>query len=92
LSEHFKEELEAYLRGIAGALNVPIKGIEIEIPMGDVAVPPRPEISLCEGSLAVANGLPFARRQADGFVIGVYPKKPPAPVPAQSPPTATTAQ
>jgi hypothetical protein len=86
LSEHFKEELEAYLRGIAGALKVPIKGIEIEIPKVDVSIPPRPEISLCEGSLAVANGLPFARRQADGFVIGVYPKKPPA----QTPPTATT--
>jgi hypothetical protein len=30
---------------------------------------------LCEGAVAVANGLPFARRQADGTVIGIYPKK-----------------
>ena len=32
LSEHFKEELETYLRGIAGALGVAVTRIEIEIP------------------------------------------------------------
>lgn len=76
LSEHFKEELEAYLRGIAGALGVLITQVEINIPEQDVIVPPRPDITLCEGTVAVANGLPFARRQDDGMVIGVYPKKP----------------
>jgi hypothetical protein len=75
LSEHFKEELEAYLRGIAGALGVAITRIEIEIPAVEVAIPPRPELVLCEGSVALANGLGFARRQADGTVIGMYPKK-----------------
>lgn len=88
LRDYFKEELEAYLRGIVGALGVPIKGMVIEIPESEARIPPRPEITLCEGSVAVANGLTFARRQADGVVIGVYPKKapaipaPPSPAPA----------
>jgi hypothetical protein len=81
LREHFKEELEAYLRGITGALGVVVKKVEINIPQEErVQIPPRPEITLCEGTVAVANGLPFARRQMDGTVIGVYPKRP-APAP-----------
>lgn len=75
LREHFKEELEAYLLGISGALNVPIKGVEVDIPEPKDRIPPRPEITLCEGSVAVVNGLAFARRQNDGMVIGIYPKK-----------------
>jgi hypothetical protein len=79
LSAHFKEELETYLRGMAGALGVPLKGVEIVIPEVEVTIPPRPEITLCEGTVALANGFGFARRQPDGTVIGIYPKKP-APV------------
>ena len=80
LSEHFKEELETYLRGIAGALGVHVTRIEVVIPVAEnVVIPPRPEITLCEGSSALANGLAFARRQADGTVIGIYPKRPTAP-------------
>ena len=75
LSAHFKEELETYLRGIAGALGVVVKQIEIDIPTGDVLIPKRPELSLCEGTVALANGLAFARRQADGTIIGIYPKR-----------------
>lgn len=89
LSDHFKEELEAYLRGIAGALAVPITRIEISIPQEEVKIPPRPELSLCEGSIALANGFGFARRQADGTVVGIYPRKPPAdkpPAPAPATP------
>jgi hypothetical protein len=83
LSDHFKEELETYLRGMLGALRVPVTRIEIEIPTVEVKIPPRPELSLCEGSVALANGLAFARRQADGMVIGIYPKKAlPIPLPA----------
>jgi hypothetical protein len=78
LSEHFKEELEAYLRGMLGALRVPVTRIDIEIPTADVRIPPRPDLSLCEGSVALANGLAFARRQADGMIIGIYPKRPPS--------------
>jgi hypothetical protein len=79
LSEHFKEELETYLRGMAGALGVPLKGVEIVIPEVEVTIPPRPEITLCEGTVALANGFGFARRQPDGTVIGIYPRKPAAP-------------
>jgi hypothetical protein len=75
LSEHFKEELETYLRGIAGALGVVITRIEIEIPKVEVPIPARPDLTLCEGSVALANGVGFARRQADGMIIGIYPKK-----------------
>jgi len=75
LSAHFREELETYLRGIAGALGVAVKKIEIDIPTVDVKIPPRPELTLCEGSIALANGMGFARRQADGTVIGIYPQK-----------------
>ncbi len=82
LREHFKEELETYLRGIAGALGVAVTRIDIEIPTVDVPIPRRPELTLCEGSLALANGLAFAHRQADGTVIGIYPKKPAAQAPA----------
>jgi hypothetical protein len=76
LSEHFKEELETYLRGIAGALGVMVTKIDIEIPEVDVPIPVRPELTLCEGSIALANGFGFARRQPDGTTIGIYPKKP----------------
>jgi len=75
LSDHFKEELETYLRGIAGALGAKVTRIEIEIPKADVPIPTRPELTLCEGSVALANGVGFARRQTDGTVIGIYPKK-----------------
>src|SRR6185295_2162400 len=79
LSAHFKEELETYLRGMTGALGVPVKSFDIEIPEQEVVIPPRPEITLCEGTVAVANGMSFARRQPDGTMIGIYPKKEKAP-------------
>jgi hypothetical protein len=85
LSAHFKEELETYLRAMTGALAVPVKRIEIEIPEQEVVIPPRPEITLCEGTEAIANGLSFARRQSDGTVIGIYPKKEKAPQAAPTP-------
>jgi hypothetical protein len=74
LSKHFKDELEAYLRGIAGALGVMVTRIEINIPEQKVAIPARPDLALCEGTVAVANGLPFARRQPDGTILGIYPR------------------
>jgi hypothetical protein len=77
LNQHFKEELEAYLRGIAGALGVVVTRVDINIPEQEVNIPARPELSLCEGTVAVANGLAFARRQLDGAIIGVYPKRSP---------------
>ena len=88
LPEQFKEELEAYLRGIAGALALPVTRIEVNIPEVEVQIPPRPELSLCEGSVALANGFGFARRQEDGTVIGIYPRKAKAPENPEAP-TAT---
>jgi hypothetical protein len=85
LSDQFKEELETYLRGMTGALGVPVTKIEIDIPTVDVKIPPRPELTLCEGSVALANGFAFARRQPDGTLIGIYSKKPvDASVPSKS--------
>jgi hypothetical protein len=76
LSQHFKEELETYLRGIVGALGVKVTRIDIDIPKAEVTIPARPDLTLCEGSVALANGMGFARRQNDGSVIGIYPKTP----------------
>ena len=81
LSDQFKEELETYLRGISGALGLKVTRIEINIPKEDVKIPPRPELALCEGSLAIANGVGFARRQQDGTIIGIYPHKNPVVAP-----------
>ena len=75
LADQFKAELETYLRGMTGALGLNVTKIEVQIPEVDVKIPPRPEITLCEGSVALANGFAFARRQQDGTVIGIYPKK-----------------
>jgi hypothetical protein len=85
LSAYFKEELETYLRAMTGALGVRVTRIEVEIPEQDVVIPPRPEITLCEGTQAIANGMGFARRQADGTVIGIYPRKAQAPRAAPAP-------
>ena len=75
LPDQFKEELETYLRGISGALGLKVTRIDIDIPKVDVKIPPRPDLTLCEGSVALANGFGFARRQADGTVVGIYPRK-----------------
>jgi len=82
LKEHFRDELETYLRGITGSLGVMVTKIDVEIPDVKVAIPPRPDLTLCEGSLALANGFGFARREPDGTVVGIYPKKRPATSPA----------
>lgn len=80
LQEQFKEELETYLRGISGALGLRVTQIEINIAQEEVKIPPRPELALCEGSMALANGFGFARRTGDGSVIGIYPRAPAPPV------------
>ena len=89
LPDQFKEELETYLRGIAGALRLDVKRIEINIPKEDVKVPPRPELALCAGSIALANGFGFARRQEDGTIVGIYPHKATPSTDSAPPPAAT---
>ena len=90
LSQQFKEELETYLRGISGALGLNVTRIEIDIPQEDVKIPPRPELALCEGTYALANGMGFARRQEDGTIIGVYPRNPAPPAVENSSQPQTT--
>ncbi len=87
LPDQFKEELETYLRGISGALGLKVTRIEVNIPKVDVKIPPRPELALCEGTIALANGMGFARRQQDGTIIGIYPHPPASP---GNTPAATT--
>jgi hypothetical protein len=72
IEERFRSELADYLRGVAGALGVNVARVDVEIATAKRALPPRPAIELCEGTLAYANGLPFARRQADGTTVGIY--------------------
>jgi hypothetical protein len=72
IQARFRTELGEYLRGVAGALGVPVGRVEVEIAQAKRAMPPRPPIELCEGTLAHANGVPFARRQADGSTVGVF--------------------
>ncbi len=79
LVQRFREELESFLRGLTGALGVPVKRIEVQIPASDVVIPARPSLSAWSGSSALANGAPFARRLADGSEAGVYPARPAAP-------------
>jgi len=52
-----------------------------------VKIPPRPDLALCEGTIALANGFGFARRQQDGTVVGIYPHKSAA---TSNTPTRTT--
>ncbi|MBK6596438.1 MAG: hypothetical protein IPG25_00370 [Proteobacteria bacterium] len=74
LTQQFRVELEEFLRGIAGALNVPISRIDISIPESTAPIPTRPDLQLCAGASAFANGVPFARAQDDGTTISVYPE------------------
>ena len=90
LSDQFKEELETYLGGIAGALGLHVTHIEIDIPTEDVKIPPRPELALCEGTYALANGFGFARRQEDGTIIGIYPHKPAGETAGENSPKGST--
>jgi hypothetical protein len=94
LSSYFREELDTYLRGIAGALAVKISRIEIEIPQERVPILPRPPLALCEGTLALANGMGFARRQDDGAIVTVNPSREapkPPPAPTATPPATPAA-
>jgi hypothetical protein len=89
LTTHFRDELEALLRAMASGLNVPISKVEIEIAPSKEPVPARPFLALCTGSNALANGIPFARVQADGTTVGIYPRKPSTTgKPSAAPPTA----
>ena len=75
LKGYFTQELETYLRGVAGALNVPVRQVVIEIADAKIAAAAMPNLELCAGSTATANGVPFLRERA-GDLIYVFPTKP----------------
>lgn len=72
LENGFRAELVESLRGIAGALGTTVARVEVEIATAKRTLPPRPDLELCAGTAALANGRAFARRQADGAIVGVY--------------------
>ena len=75
LAGYFTHELETYLRGVAGALNVPVRQVVVEIAQAKIAPPAMPNLELCAGTTASANGIPFVR-EAAGDLIYVFPRKP----------------
>ena len=72
---YFEKEIDSYLRGVAGALGVPVRRVTVEIPEPKLPAPALPPLELCAGSVATANGLPFLRED-HGDYIYVFPKKP----------------
>jgi hypothetical protein len=74
LRAYFVNEIDAYLRGVAGALGVTVRAVAVEIPEPQLSTPPLPKLELCAGSVATANGVPFLR-ESQGDYIYVFPKK-----------------
>lgn len=73
LRGYFSKELEVYLRGVAGALNVPVRAVAVDIAEAKIPTPVLPALELCSGTTASANGVPFLREQ-DGDTIYVFPR------------------
>lgn len=76
LGDYFRDELSAYLRGVAGALGVPVQDVVIEIPEAKLRSPTMPMLQLCTGSSATANGVPFVR-ETDGDYTYLFPRREP---------------
>jgi len=76
LGDYFRDELSAYLRGVAGALGVPVSKVVVEIPEAKLRSPGMPALQLCAGSVATANGIPFVR-EANGDYTYLFPRRAP---------------
>jgi len=74
LEGYFVKELTAYLKGVAGALNVPVREVRVEIPEAKLRAPALPALELCSGTAATANGVPFLREN-QGDYIYIFPNK-----------------
>jgi len=64
VAEDFADELRSLIEHLAGALNVQVSRVDVDIPKTEIAVgawPKLPKLELCEGSYAAVNGLPFAK-------------------------------
>jgi hypothetical protein len=70
LTKDFSDELEHLVRRLAGALEVPVTKVEIEIEDDKPKLPKLPSIPLCPGSFASANGLPFAKLE-DAYTVPI---------------------
>jgi hypothetical protein len=73
LRGYFVKELTAYLKGVAGALNVPVREVVVEIPEAKLRAPVLPELELCGGTAATANGVPFLKEN-QGDYIYLFPQ------------------
>jgi hypothetical protein len=74
LKSYFTKELETYLRGVAGGLNVPVREVLIDIAEAKLSANVLPQLELCSGTAATANGVPFVR-ESEGDYIYVFPSK-----------------
>jgi hypothetical protein len=71
---YFEKEIDSYLRGVAGALGVPVRKVVVDIPEAKMPAPALPALELCAGSAATANGMPFLREDRGDYIY-VFPKK-----------------
>jgi len=70
LRADFTKELEELVLRLAGALEVPVTKVEVEIAAERPKLPKLPSIELCAGSFASANGLPFAKLE-DAYTVPI---------------------
>ena len=76
LQTDFAEEIQRLVEHLAGALQVPVTRVDVEIPKPQVTWPKLPKLELCAGSFASVNGLPFAKTE-DGYTVPIGFRFPP---------------
>lgn len=77
LRADFAGEIESLVTHMAGALNVPVKRVEVDIPAEEVNLPKLPKLDLCGGSSASVNGLAFAKNE-DAYTVPIRFSVPPS--------------
>ncbi len=65
LIEDFRKELAEFVMRLAGALDLGIKAVQVEIPVADVKFPKLPALELCASTTAAVNGVPFAKVEGE---------------------------
>jgi hypothetical protein len=73
----FAGEIEGLVTHMAGALNVPVKQVEVDIATEEVNLPKLPKLDLCGGSSASVNGLAFAKNE-DAYTVPIRFNVPPS--------------
>jgi hypothetical protein len=86
LQNDFSEELQRLVEHLASALRVPVTRVEVDVPKPEVTLPKLPKLELCEGTMALVNGLPFAKIDS-GYTVPIR-FNPPQPVRAGGTPSA----